>query len=67
MLVWCPLGAAEARYSTGVVYLFTSNYLREVIGFRMGMFASAAALASTFSSAIVYGITSSNPYWRVGG
>jgi cyanate permease len=43
-------------------------YLRHEIGFRCGIFASAAPLASTFSGALAYGITSGHAHlanWRL--
>ena len=51
------LGAFEAAYAPGVIYLFSFFYLRREIGFRCGIFASAAPLASTFAGALAYGIT----------
>lgn len=43
-------------YRPGVIYLFSFFYLRREIGFRIGIFASAAPLASTFAGALAYGI-----------
>ena len=44
-------------------------YLRHEVGFRVGLFASAAPLASTFAGALAYGITSGKheaiQSWRV--
>lgn len=51
------LGAFEAAYAPGVIYLFSFFYLRHEVGFRCGIFASAAPLASTFAGALAYGIT----------
>lgn len=52
------LGAFEAAFGPGIIYLLSFFYLRHEIGFRLGIFASAAPLASTFSGALAYGITS---------
>lgn len=41
----------------GIIYLLSFFYLRHEIGFRCGLFASAAPLASTFAGALAYGIT----------
>lgn len=62
------LGAFEAAYAPGVIYLLSFFYLRHEVGFRCGMFASAAPLASTFAGALAYGITSgrsSLSNWRL--
>ena len=43
-------------------------YLRHEVGFRCGLFASAAPLASTFAGALAYGITSGHAAlasWRL--
>lgn len=43
-------------------------YLRHEVGFRIGLFASAAPLASTFAGALAYGITKGHESfasWRV--
>ncbi|OAQ62877.1 MFS transporter [Pochonia chlamydosporia 170] len=53
------LGAFEAAYAPGIIYLLSFFYLRHEVGFRCGLFASAAPLASTFAGALAYGITSS--------
>ena len=52
----------------GVIYLLSFFYLRHEVGFRCGIFASAAPLASTFAGALAYGITSGKPSikkWKV--
>lgn len=52
----------------GVIYLLTFFYLRHEIGFRCGIFVSAAPLASTFAGALAYGITSGHAHianWRL--
>ncbi|KAK9778083.1 putative Major facilitator superfamily (MFS) profile domain-containing protein [Seiridium cardinale] len=62
------LGAFEACYGPGIIYLLSFFYLRQEIGFRCGLFASAAPLASTFSGALAYGITSGHAHlanWRL--
>ena len=62
------LGLTEAGYGTGVIYLLTFFYLRHEVGLRMGIFVAAAPLASTFSGALAYGITSGHPSiasWRL--
>ena len=62
------LGAAEAAYAPGIVYLLSFFYLRHEIGYRIGLFSSASSLASTFSGALAYGITRGHPSlasWRL--
>ena len=62
------LGAFEAAYGPGAIYLFSFFYLRHEIGFRCGLFASAAPLASTFAGALAYGITNGHSKlhnWRL--
>ncbi|KAI1093782.1 MFS general substrate transporter [Rostrohypoxylon terebratum] len=62
------LGAFEAWYAPGIIYLLSFFYLRHEIGFRCGIFASAAPLASTFAGALAYGITSGHSHlanWRL--
>ena len=62
------LGMFEAAYAPGVIYLFSFFYLRHEVGFRCGMFASAAPLASTFAGALAYGITNGHSKlanWRL--
>ncbi|KAL2164996.1 hypothetical protein VTH06DRAFT_292 [Thermothelomyces fergusii] len=62
------LGAFEAAYGPGIIYLLSFFYLRHEIGFRCGIFASAAPLASTFAGALAYGITSGHSQlanWRL--
>ncbi|KAK7741353.1 hypothetical protein SLS63_000906 [Diaporthe eres] len=52
----------------GIIYLLSFFYLRHEIGFRCGIFASAAPLASTFAGALAYGITSGHAHlanWRL--
>ena len=62
------LGAIEAGYGPSVPYLLSFFYLRHELGFRVGIFLAAAPLASTFSGALAYGITSGHPAiakWRL--
>ncbi|KAL7626386.1 hypothetical protein AAE478_003158 [Parahypoxylon ruwenzoriense] len=62
------LGVFEACYGPGIIYLLSFFYLRREIGFRCGIFASAAPLASTFAGALAYGITSGHARlanWRL--
>ncbi|KAK5996346.1 MFS transporter prlL [Cladobotryum mycophilum] len=62
------LGAFEAAYAPGIIYLLSFFYLRHEVGFRVGIFASAAPLASTFAGALAYGITNSHSNlanWRL--
>ncbi|KZZ91146.1 Major facilitator superfamily domain, general substrate transporter [Moelleriella libera RCEF 2490] len=62
------LGAFEAAYAPGIIYLLSFFYLRHEVGFRCGLFASAAPLASTFAGALAYGITSGHSRlanWRL--
>ena len=68
MAVRSFLGASEAAYAPGIIYLLSFFYLRHEVGYRIGLFASAAPLASTFSGALAYGITSGHPSlasWRL--
>ncbi|KAI0536474.1 MFS general substrate transporter [Xylaria digitata] len=65
---WFLLGVFEACYGPGIIYLLSFFYLRHEIGFRCGIFASAAPLASTFAGALAYGITSGHSHlasWRL--
>ncbi|KAI0009542.1 MFS general substrate transporter [Xylariaceae sp. FL0662B] len=62
------LGVFEAWYGPGIIYLLSFFYLRHEVGFRCGIFASAAPLASTFAGALAYGITSGHSHltnWRL--
>ncbi|KAH8692159.1 major facilitator superfamily domain-containing protein [Talaromyces proteolyticus] len=62
------LGAFEAAYAPGIMYLLSFFYLRNEVGFRCGLFASAAPLASTFAGALAYGITNGHSHletWRL--
>ena len=62
------LGASEAGFGPSVPYLLSFFYLRQEIGSRIGFFLSMAPLASTFSGALAYGITSGHPSlasWRL--
>ncbi|OTB02187.1 hypothetical protein M426DRAFT_204646 [Hypoxylon sp. CI-4A] len=63
------LATAEAGYGPGVPYLLSFFYKRHELGFRCGIFLSAAPLATTFAGALAYGITSGHPAhipnWRL--
>lgn len=62
------MGAAEAGYGPGIPFLLSFFYLRHEVGFRCGVFLSAAPLANTFAGALAFGITSGHPSiakWRV--
>ncbi|TVY24197.1 MFS transporter [Lachnellula hyalina] len=52
------LGFFEAGYGPGIPYLLSFFYLRHELGFRSGIFLSAAPLATCFAGALAYGITS---------
>jgi cyanate permease len=55
-------------FRPGIIYLLSFFYLRHEIGFRCGIFVSAAPLASTFAGALAYGITSGHSHlanWRL--
>ncbi|CZR64555.1 related to nicotinamide mononucleotide permease [Phialocephala subalpina] len=63
------LGAFEACFAPGITYLLSFFYLRNELGFRCGLYLSAAPLATCFAGALAYGITSGNPHgissWRL--
>ncbi|KAL1892502.1 hypothetical protein Sste5346_007012 [Sporothrix stenoceras] len=62
------LAMAEAAFSPGVPYLLSFFYKRNELGFRCGIFLSAAPLATTFAGALAYGITSGHSSlanWRL--
>ncbi|PBP25625.1 MFS transporter [Diplocarpon rosae] len=63
------LGAFEACFSPGVPFLLSFFYKRNELGFRCGLYLSAAPLATCFAGALAYGITSGNPQgiasWRL--
>ncbi|KAI1634414.1 major facilitator superfamily transporter [Biscogniauxia mediterranea] len=62
------LAMAEAGFSPGIPYLLSFFYKRNELGFRCGIFLSAAPLATTFAGALAYGITSGHPAlsnWRL--
>ncbi|KAI1374479.1 MFS general substrate transporter [Hypoxylon crocopeplum] len=63
------LAMAEAGFGPGVPYLLSFFYKRHELGFRCGLFLSAAPLATTFAGALAYGITSGHPAhianWRL--
>lgn len=62
------LAAAEAGFSPGIPYLLSFFYTRQEVGLRIGLFLSAAPLATCFAGALAYGITSGNvalANWRL--
>lgn len=62
------LALAEAGFGPGMPLLFSFFYNRKELGFRCGLFVSAAPLATTFAGALAYGITSGHysiPSWRL--
>jgi len=59
------LGFFEAGYGPGIPYLLSFFYLRHEIGVRIGVFLSAAPLATCFAGALAYGITSGNDQGRI--
>ncbi|KAI1079867.1 MFS general substrate transporter [Whalleya microplaca] len=63
------LATAEAGFGPGIPYLLSFFYKRHELGFRCGIFLSAAPLATTFAGALAYGITSGHPAhianWRL--
>ncbi|KAF7912950.1 uncharacterized protein EAF01_001971 [Botrytis porri] len=62
------LGFFEAGYGPGLPYLLSFFYLRHEIGIRIGIFLSAAPLATCFAGALAYGITSGHAAianWRL--
>ena len=62
------LGISEAGFGPGIPYLLSFFYLRHEVGVRIAVFLSAAPLATTFSGALAYGITSGHSHlanWRL--
>jgi sugar phosphate permease len=62
------LGMFEAGYGPGIPFLLSFFYLRRELGVRIGVFLSAAPLATCFAGALAYGITSGHPAiqnWQV--
>ncbi|KAL8675040.1 MAG: hypothetical protein Q9168_000523 [Polycauliona sp. 1 TL-2023] len=62
------LGLFEAGFGPGIPYLLSFFYLRHELGLRIGIFLSAAPLATTFAGALAYGITSGHSAmanWRL--
>jgi hypothetical protein len=43
------MGASEACYGPGLPYLLSFFYMRRELGFRVGMYLSAAPLANCFA------------------
>jgi len=59
---------ADTEIIPGIPYLLSFFYLRHEVGVRIAVFLSAAPLATTFSGALAYGITSGHshlPNWRL--
>ncbi|OAA48796.1 Major facilitator superfamily domain, general substrate transporter [Cordyceps fumosorosea ARSEF 2679] len=62
------LATFEAGYGPGTIYLLSFFYLRREIGLRIGIFFSAAPLATCFAGALAYAITSGHSRlanWRL--
>jgi MFS family permease len=62
------LAVAEAGYGPGIPYLLSFFYMRNEIGFRCGVFLSAAPFATCFAGALAYAITSGHAHlasWRL--
>ena len=62
------LGISESGFGPGIPYLLSFFYLRHEVGLRIAVFLSAAPLATTFSGALAYGITSGHSHlanWRL--
>ena len=62
------LGISEAGFGPGIPFLLSFFYLRHEVGVRIAVFLSAAPLATTFSGALAYGITSGHSHlakWRL--
>ncbi|KAH9807361.1 MFS general substrate transporter [Teratosphaeria destructans] len=62
------MGAFEHSFGPGIIYFFSLFYVRREVGLRCGLFLAAAPLASCFSGALAYGITSGHASlasWRV--
>ncbi|EJP60996.1 MFS transporter, putative [Beauveria bassiana ARSEF 2860] len=62
------LATFEAGYGPGTIYLLSFFYLRREIGLRIGIFFSAAPLATCFAGALAYAITSGHSHlanWRL--
>lgn len=62
------LGISESGFGPGIPYLLSFFYLRHEVGVRIAVFLSAAPLATTFSGALAYGITSGDSHlanWRL--
>ncbi|KAH8887525.1 major facilitator superfamily transporter [Thozetella sp. PMI_491] len=62
------LAMAEGAFAPGVPFLLSFFYRRAELGFRCGIFVSAAPLATTFAGALAFGITSGHPSisnWRL--
>lgn len=58
------LGAFEAAYAPGIIYLLSFFYLRHEVGLRVGIFASAAPIASCYAGALAYGVLHGHSHLR---
>ncbi|KAL8899131.1 MAG: hypothetical protein Q9192_001734 [Flavoplaca navasiana] len=68
LLIQLSTGLFEAGFGPGIPYLLSFFYLRHELGVRIGIFLSAAPLATTFAGALAYGITSGHSgmaSWRL--
>jgi len=52
------LGISEAAFGPGIPFYLSFFFKRNELAYRVGLFISAAPLASTFASSLAYGITS---------
>lgn len=62
------LGVTEAGLGLGVIYYLSFFYMRDELGFRIGLQLACAPLASTFAGALAFGITSGHSAlanWRL--
>ncbi|GAA6003365.1 hypothetical protein JCM10207_000296 [Rhodosporidiobolus poonsookiae] len=63
------LGIAETAFSPGMTFFLTFFYGRREVGFRQGLYAGAAAIASCYAGALAYGISqaknSSIAVWKL--
>ncbi|KAK0709676.1 major facilitator superfamily transporter [Lasiosphaeria miniovina] len=70
MICRCLLGVAEACFAPGIPVILSYFYRREEIGLRVGIYLSAAPLATSFGGLLAYAIVSylHSPYlagWRL--
>ena len=62
------LAVFEAGYGPAAIYVLSFFYLRKEVGLRVGIFFSAAPLATCFAGALAYGITAGHSHlanWRL--